>query len=139
MAKNVDRRIYYNDEDFDIVKNLRDEKPFKNLQLVDIFALSIIYGKKQGFRTPLDGKKTGIILKNTLLNSNVYYLMMAIAVEETGSFDILAKDDDFFTICEEYAKTGISFLQSDYLENSKRIETILELEALKYFDSEVDV
>ena len=69
MSKNVDRRIYYNDEDFDIVKNLRDEKPFKNLQLVDIFALSIIYGKKQGFRTPLDGKKTGRILKNTLLNS----------------------------------------------------------------------
>ena len=42
-------------------------------------------------------------------------------------------------ICEEYAKTGISFLQSDYLENSKRLETILELEALKYFDSEVYV
>ena len=51
----------------------------------------------------------------------------------------MAKDDDFFTICEEYAKTGISFLQSAYLENSKRLETILELEALKYFDSEIDL
>ena len=134
MAKNVERRVYYNDEDYKVVKNLQLEKPFKNLQLVDIFALSIIYGKKQGFRTPLDSKKTGRILKNTLLNSHVYYLMMAIAVEETGSFEILAKEDNFFTICEEYAKTGISFLESDYLENPKKIEKLLELEALKHFD-----
>ena len=134
MAKNVDRRIYYNDEDFDIVKNLRDEKPFKNLQLVDIFALSIIYGKKQGFRTPLEGKKTGRILKNTLLNSNVYYLMMAIAVEETGSFDVLAKRNDYFKICEEYAKTGLSLLEEDFIDNPKALLDDLELEALKHFD-----
>lgn len=138
MAKSVERRVYYNDEDYKIVKDLQLERPFKNLQLVDIFALSIIYGKKQGFRTPLNGKKTGRILKNTLLNSHVYYLMMAIAVEETGNFDILAKEDDFFTICEEYAKTGISFLESEYSQNPKKIEKMLELEALKHFDKVVE-
>ena len=139
MAKVNERRINYNDDDYETLKRLMVEEPFRSLNLIDIFAISLIYGKKAGIRTPLDKKKTGRIRQTTIENSNVHYLMMAIAVEETESFEILAKRNDYFTICEEYAKTGISFLQSDYLENSKRIENILELEALKYFDSEVDV
>lgn len=60
--------------------------------------------------------------------------MMAIAVEETESFEILAKRNDYFKICEEYAKTGLSLLEEDFIENPKGLLDDLELEALKYFD-----
>ena len=134
MANVNERRINFNEDDYEIVKRLLLENTFKKLQLIEIFALAMIFGKKQGFRTPLDSKKTGRIRQTTIENSNVHYLMMAIAVEETGSFDILAKRNDYFTICEEYAKTGLSFLESEYFENPKRLVNDLELEALQYFE-----
>ena len=134
MASVNERRINFNEDDYEIVKRLLLENTFKKLQLIEIFALAMIFGKKQGFRTPLDSKKTGRIRQTTIENSNVHYLMMAIAVEETGSFDILANRNDYFTICEEYAKSGLSFLESAYFENPKRLVNDLELEALQYFE-----
>ena len=134
MAKINERRINYNDEDYDILKRLMVEEPFRSLNLIDIFAISLIYGKKAGIRTPLDKKKTGRIRQTTIENSNVHYLMMAIAVEETESFEVLAKRNDYFKICEEYAKTGLSLLEEDFIENPKGLLDDLELEALKYFD-----
>ena len=139
MAKVNERRINYNDDDYETLKRLMVEEPFRSLNLIDIFAISLIYGKKAGIRTPLDKKKTGRIRQTTIENSNVHYLMMAIAVEETESFEILAKRNDYFKICEEYAKTGLSLLEEDFIENPKGLLDDLELEALKYFDSEVDV
>lgn len=134
MAKVNERRINYNDDDYETLKRLMVEEPFRSLNLIDIFAISLIYGKKAGIRTPLDKKKTGRIRQTTIENSNVHYLMMAIAVEETDSFDVLAKRNDYFKICEEYAKTGLSLLEEDFIENPKGLLDDLELEALKYFD-----
>lgn len=134
MAKVNERRINYNDDDYETLKRLMVEEPFRSLNLIDIFAISLIYGKKAGIRTPLDKKKTGRIRQTTIENSNVHYLMMAIAVEETESFEVLAKRNDYFKICEEYAKTGLSLLEEDFIENPKGLLDDLELEALKYFD-----
>lgn len=134
MAKVNERRINYNDDDYETLKRLMVEEPFRSLNLIDIFAISLIYGKKAGIRTPLDKKKTGRIRQTTIENSNVHYLMMAIAVEETESFEVLAKRNDYFKICEEYAKTGLSLLEDDFIENPKGLLDDLELEALKYFD-----
>ena len=134
MAKVNERRINYNDEDYETLKRLMVEEPFRSLNLIDIFAISLIYGKKEGIRTPLDKKKTGRIRQTTIENSNVHYLMMAIAVEETGSFEVLAKRNDYFKICEEYAKTGLSLLEEDFIDNPKGLLDDLELEALKHFD-----
>ena len=134
MAKVNERRINYNDDDYETLKRLMVEEPFRSLNLIDIFAISLIYGKKAGIRTPLDKKKTGRRRQTTIENSNVHYLMMAIAVEETESFEVLAKRNDYFKICEEYAKTGLSLLEEDFIENPKGLLDDLELEALKYFD-----
>lgn len=134
----VERRVYINDDDYyDIVKKLQAEPLFKQLDLPQFFAIALIYGKNKGYRTPLIGKKTGRIREDTLNNSNLPYLMMAIAVEETGSFDILAKEDDYFTICEEYAKTGLYALEEDYNNNPKTLFNQIEVEALRFFDSKI--
>ncbi len=138
MAKKVDRRIYYNHDDYETLKRLKLEKPFAKLNLIDIFALSIAYGKKEGFRTPLDSKKTGRIRNETVWNSDVNYLMMAIGVEETNSMDVLSFENDYFTISEEYAKTGISLLEQDYLEDRDNFIKKLELEALEYYDKFIE-
>lgn len=138
MANVNERRISFNKEDYEIVKRLQLEPLFKKLQLIDIFALALLYGKKQGFRTPLDKSKTGRIREKTIENSNVHYLMMALAVDEVGNFDILAKRDDYFTICEEYAKTGLSFLEADYMNNPKNFLRDLELETLRYFGDVIE-
>lgn len=138
MARKVDRRINYNPEDYETLKRLKSEKPFSKLKLIDIFALSIAYGKKEGYRTPLDSKKTGRIRHETVEYSDVHYLMMAIGVEETGSLDVLSSENDYFTISEEYAKTGISLLEQDYIEDSKNFIKKLELEALAYYDKFIE-
>ena len=45
---NVKRRVYINDEDFyDILKNLQAEPLFKKLELTELFAIAIIYGKNK--------------------------------------------------------------------------------------------
>lgn len=137
MSNEKERRISLDEDDIKRIQNLQSEQLFKKLSLVDMFALAMIFGKKQGFRTPIS-KKKGMIRKETISNSNIKYLMMAIAAEETENFDVLAKKDDYFTISEEYAKTGINFLESEYIENPKGLLASLELEALKYFDKVVD-
>lgn len=137
MAKVNERRINYNDEDYEILQRLIVEEPFRSLTLIDMFAISLIYGKKEGRRTTLEKKKTGRIRQTTIEDSNVHYLMMAIAVEETESFDVLANRNDYFTICEEYAKTGLSLLEEQFIDNPKGLLDDFELEALKYFDKYV--
>ena len=138
MAKGV-RGVYITDDDFyDVVKVLQAEPLFKKLELTDLFAIALLYGKNKGYRTSLIGDRTIRIKRNTLENSNLYYLMMAIAVDEADSFDILAKDDDYFTICEEYAKTGFYALEEDYNKKTKKLLSKLEMEALRFFDSEID-
>lgn len=137
MAK-VERRVYINDDDFKgIVQKLKSEPLFKTINLTDFFAIAILFGKEKGFRTPLSGKKTGRIKEDTLNNSNLPYLMMAIAVEETDSFDVLAKEEDYFTISEEYAKTGFYAMEKAYFENPKGFLRDLELASLKYFDTHI--
>ena len=138
MVKKPDRRIYYNPDDYEVLKKLNLEKPFKKLNLIDIFALSLAYGKKENCRTPLDSKKVGRIRNETVQHSDVNYLMMAIAVDETGNLDILSSEDNYFTISEEYAKTGLHYLESDYLENPKEFIGKLELEALEYYDEYIE-
>ena len=137
MNDEKERRVSLDEEDIEKIQNLLLEQPFKRLKHTDMFALAMIFGIKQGFRTPISKKKP-MIREKTVRNSNLLYLMMAIAVEETGNFDILANKNDYFTISEEYAKTGVAFLESAYIENPKGLLASLELEALKHFDKVVE-
>ncbi len=132
------RRIYFNDEDYKILQNLKSQQPFKKLTNLDIFSLSLVYGQKAGFRTPLHGHKSSRINEKTIERSNAKYLMMAAAVDEYGSLNFLSDENDFIQISEEYAKTGISLLEKDYMENPNKFIEKLELEALEYYDKYIE-
>ena len=139
MSKtNLERRINFDDESGKILDALLLESVFKKLDIIDIFAIALIYGKNRGRRTKLGKKKTGRVRRTTIDNSNVLYLMMAIGVEETGNMEILAKRDDYFKICEEYAKTGLPMLQEAILDNPKDFLDNIELKALEFFDKNIE-
>lgn len=130
------RRIIYDEEDEEIYKNLRySSGPLKNSSILDLFSLALIYGKKQGIRTKLGKNARGRVRGSTLDSSNVRYLMMALAIEEEGTIDILSDENAYFTIAEEYAKTGILLLQSEYIEKGDELIDDMEWEMIEYYDA----
>jgi len=129
------RRIKYDDDDDEIYTRLKSSSgPLNSLDNVDIFALALMYGKKNGVRTPLNKNAIGRIRKSTLDNSNIRLLMMAIAVEETGDMEVLVDEDKYFKISEEYAKAGLTFLNSEYVEKIDDILNDLEMEMIDFYD-----
>ena len=127
------RRLRVSGEDMEIYDYLRSVEPFSKLKPIDIFALALIFGKKEGIRTPLNGKKSDIISPVFIEGSNIHSLMKAISFEETGSLEVLDDRDEYFTICEEYAKTGFSLLDEAFFENPNSFLEDLELEAMEYY------
>ncbi len=130
------RRIQYDDYDRDLYDEIKSKpNPLRKLKIMEIFAIALMYGKKTGVRTPMDKTAVGRVRQSTIDSSNLRYLMMAIASDEEKSIDVVAEVNDYFTICEEYAKTGITFLRSEYIKDPKNFLDKLEFEALKYFDN----
>ena len=129
------RRINYDNEDKEIYDKLRSGSSiFNNLDIIDLFAIALIYGKKEGKRTPLNKGAIGRVRAETIRNSPVKELMMIIAVDETGSIDVLSDTNEYFKICEEYAKTGINKLEKEYIENSDELLNDMEMEMFKFYD-----
>lgn len=135
-----ERRIIFDVDSWEIVNDLISNDLFNGLSLTEMFALCLIYGKKQKMRTPLDKDKKGRIREDTINNTDIVYLMMAIAVEETGNMEIILDKNEYFKICEEYAKTGVIFLQQDFLNVKKSSDFLdyLENEALEFFDKYIN-
>ena len=129
------RRIIYDDEDKLIYDKLRSGSGiFSKLDIIDLFAIALIYGKKAGKRTKLGKGAIGRVRDSTIRNSTVKELMMIIAVDETGNIDVLSDNNEYFRICEEYAKTGIKLLEQDYIENSDDLLNEMEMEMFEFYD-----
>lgn len=131
------RRLHYDNDDAEIYERLKDEYgPFKGATIIDIFSIALIYGLKQGYRTELlpEGSSIGRVVESVIDNSNLRYLMMAVAVKETGSLDVMLDVDEYFTISEEYAKTGLRYLEDDFINNEEELLDDMELEMLDVFE-----
>ena len=129
------RRIMWDDEDKLMYNGLKNSStPLKKLQLIDLFALALVYGKKVGFRSVLNDDAKGRIRESTLDSSDTRYLMMAIAADEFKSIDILSNTEEYFRTCEEYAKTGIDLLHEDVFEKGNEILDDMQDELLRFYD-----
>lgn len=136
-SETTGRRLHYDNEDAVIYDKLKDEHgPFKGATIIDIFSIALIYGLKQGYRTELltEGSSIGRAVESVIDNSNLRYLMMAVAVKETGSLEVILDVNEYFTISEEYAKTGIQYLESDFIEYDEDLLDELELEMLEVYE-----
>ena len=133
------RRIRWDEEDKVLYDELRHSTgPFKNIELVDLFSLALAYGKQEGVRTPIGKKPEGRIRESTSDNTNIRFLMMDIAVEEVGNIDVLLDQNEYFTISEEYEKTGIKILYSDFKELGNEILDDMELNLIEFIEEEIE-
>lgn len=133
------RRIQYDDADRDLYDHIKSKKnPLKSLRIMDIFAIALMYGKKTGIRTPLGKGATGRVRKSTIDSSDLRYLMMAVAADEDKSIDIVADNNDYFAVCEEYAKTGIDLLHEDVFDKGDDILDDMQDELLRFYDMFVE-
>lgn len=132
----IGRRLHYDNEDAKIYDKLKDEYgPFKGATIIDIFSISLIYGLKQGYRTELlpEGSSIGRVVESVIDNSNLRYLMMAVAINETGSLDVILDVNQYFTISEEYAKTGLRYLEDDFINNDEELLDDMEFEMIDIY------
>lgn len=136
IPENEGRRLHYDNDDAKIYDNMKNiPGPFKGATIIDIFSIALIYGKKQGYRVKLGSKGSSIgrVVESVIDNSQLRYLMMAIAAEEMKSIDVCIDVDQYFTICEEYAKAGLPFLQSDFIDKDEELLDDMEIEMLKFY------
>lgn len=96
----------------------------------------MVCGKQERFRTPLNKNKVGRVRESTIPNE-LKYLMMAVAVEDAGKLEIISDKNAYFTICEEYAKTGLEYLERTFIESLDILDT-LEFEALEFYDDYIE-
>lgn len=136
-SQDIGRRLHYDNEDAEIYDRLKDEYgPLRGATIIDIFSIALIYGLKQGYRTELlqEGSSIGRVVESVIDNSNLRYLMMAVAVKETGSLDVILDVNQYFTICEEYAKTGLAYLEDDFINNDEDLLDDMEDEILEVYE-----
>jgi len=134
------RRIIYDNEDREMYDNLiNSSTPFKKMSIIEVFATALVYGKEVGLRKKLGEGATGRVRESTINSSDIRYLMMAIAADEEQSINVLAEDNDYFSICEEYAKTGINLLNSEVLDkkNDKFLDD-MEEKLLEFYDMYIE-
>ena len=134
------RRIIYDNEDREMYDNLiNSSTPFKKMSIIEVFAMALVYGKEVGFRRKLGDGAIGRVRESTINSTDIRYLMMAIAADEEQSIDVLAEDNAYFSICEEYAKTGINLLNSEVLDkkNDKFLDD-MEEKLLKFYDKYIE-
>lgn len=131
------RRLHFDNKDAEIYEKLKDEHgPFSGSTIIDIFSIALIYGLKQGYRTELlpEGSSIGRVVESVIDNSNLRYLMMAVAVKETGSLEVILDVNEYFTISEEYAKTGLKYLETDFIEFDEELLNEMEFELLEVYE-----
>jgi hypothetical protein len=137
MGKISKSRHVFDNESNEIFNRLTTNNTFKNNKfIIDIFSLAMIKGKKEGIKKPLTGKRKGELNRYTMDNSDFFnYLLMAFAVEEENTIDILVEEEKCFQMAEEYAKNGLELLENDILSKNDVLLEDMEIEMLEYYDS----
>ncbi len=106
-------RLFCNEKDKLIYDELKNESgPFKGKDLIDIFMMAMAIGFQNNNRIKLTKKKDIILFKSFEGNEEKpMTLIKAIAINTTGSLDVLLDKASLFSIAEEYATGGIRLLR----------------------------
>ena len=108
------REIGVDPEKHHLYKDLETDpkSPFYEEELVDIWLFSVGYGREHGERKPLPGNKKWMV-RMTSLDDDSEWIIKSIAIEETGTTDVLQDGKQIFTIAQEYANSGIELLHDE--------------------------
>ena len=143
MAKKTEgRRLHFDDFDAEKYEEFGNKQtPFKKLAYIDLFSIALVYGRDIGKRTKLKakGKNKGRVVESVIDNSDLRYLMKAIAVDEKNSINAVLDLDEYFTISEEYAKTGLVDFYEDFINNEDLLDDMEEELHQFYLEHEEDL
>ena len=89
-----------------------EESPFYNEDLVNLWLFTVGYGREHGKREPLPGNKKWM-LRMTSLSDGDEWIVKSVAIEETGTTEILNDGKQIFKIAQEYANSGIVLLHEE--------------------------
>ena len=132
-------RKLFDKESWDIYNQLITNNVFQKLTIMEVFSIAMIKGKKEGIRKPLDSDRVAEVNKYTMDNSKSFnYLLMAMALEEENTIDILLDEVKYFEIAEEYAKNGLEILDQDIRQKKDGLLDDMEMELLQVYDSIFD-
>ena len=85
-----DRRIIFDEEEKELYKEIRGKDgPFNKIDLVDLFGIALLIGKKNGKRSELVKDTSSGIRGTTLDATNIRYLMKAIAIDEEDKIEVI--------------------------------------------------
>jgi len=116
-------------KDFDLLKEDRTSF-FYGKDHKDVFLMAMVYGFINNSINPLGEKHSGGHCRVETLNERDITLIKALAVKKTGSLEVLLDLKEAYSIAEQYANGGISYLKSDvfskqYGHYTKRLEELL--------------
>lgn len=143
MAKKTEgRRLHFDDFDAEKYEEFgKKQTPFKKLAYIDLFSIALVYGRDKEKRTKLKakGQNKGRVVESVIDNSDLRYLMKAIAVDEKDSINAVLDLDEYFTISEEYAKTGLEYFYEDFINNEDLLDDMEDELHQFYLEHEEDL
>lgn len=77
---------------------------------MDQFVVAMSIGYNLGSKTPLTGTKS-LILESSISKDNLA-LLNIVAIADTGDVKIISNKKQVFKIAEQYANTGIKYMQN---------------------------
>lgn len=122
------REIGVDPEKHSMYKDLETNpnSPFYEEELVDIWLFTVGYGREHGERKPLPGNKKWMV-RMTSLDDDAEWIVKSVAIEETGTTEVLQDGKQVFTIAQEYANSGIELLHDEVTDSD--IDSLSELTA----------
>ncbi len=99
-------------KDFDLLKEDKSSF-FYGRDHKEIFLMAMVYGFLNNNSKPLGEKHSGGHCRVETLNETDMTLIKAIAVKKTGGLDVLLNLKEVYSIAEQYATGGISYLKND--------------------------
>jgi hypothetical protein len=137
--------IYIRKGDKESFARLQEEdSPFRSKENKDLFIMAMAIGFNEGKRIEIGpGERiSGGYFRTSYLTDREKALIKAVAVADSGDFDVIANKKRVYEIAESYAAGGIeslkrSVLGGKYEDYSKKLEVAL-LELLKKTRKEGD-
>lgn len=128
--------IYIDDDDFEFYQELKKSHYFKDSSFknIDLFLFATIVGLKiVGKPSSLDNvdKKKDYIRVNDNKNKDSMVILKSLAISKFNDVNVLSNNDKIFSLCEDYANSGIKRIKSWYYDNESTFDTILTRELLK--------
>ena len=120
-----------NIENDDILQFYKGSEILNNMaqvERIDQFLVAMALGYNLGSKTPLKGTKS-LILESSISDDNLD-LLNIVAIADTGDVKIISDKKQVFKIAEQYANTGIKYMQnieksSQFGESCDKFEEIV--------------